>query len=191
MTSKKSDAKDVKNAKTAKTAKNAKIKKADAKKTVKFSAEIDGETVTAKTSKKCVGKQVADSKKCVACKKASENLFKICAAKTEPAKPAKKESKPRVNRPFGLVVEKLNNGVSRADVVKYLVENNGMKAGSAKSFVSSIGCCLNAFSGKSRKKDGVVAKYAEWLKNDKKGEEPTGDKCSIGYVKNVWNVIAA
>lgn len=92
-------------------------------------------------------------------------------------------------RPWGFVIDELQDGQPRKEIVVKLVNVHGMKEKSAGSFVASIGCCLNALNGKSKKKDGIVAQYAKWLNSGKKGKEPTGDKNSISYVNTVYNLI--
>lgn len=127
--------------------------------------------------------------KCKNCAKRNPDLVEKCMLKSDPQgwdwvekqKTTKSDRKPR---PFNLVVKQMKDGVTRKAICDGLI-NDGFK-GSAKSFVSTIGCAINALDGKSRKKDGTMAVYCDWLKNGNKGIEPKGDQGSIWYCKKVW-----
>ncbi|MDP8268238.1 MAG: hypothetical protein P9L97_05865 [Candidatus Tenebribacter davisii] len=165
------------------------IKKTNARAKVSIQAEIDGKLVTATTVKKCVGSHVAEAEKCVACKKSQPNVGAICMVKTAPVPKAKtkKASGTKIERPFSLVIAQITAGTDRKEIVDELLQN-GFK-GSAKSFVSSIGCVINALDGNSRKKEGTIARYCDWLNSGSKGDIPSGDAGSIWYCKKVWAIL--
>lgn len=104
---------------------------------------------------------------------------------------ASNERRVRTDDDWRLVIKLLKNGDKRADVIEELVGQHGFPKGAATSFVGSISCVLNALEGRSKKKEGIVYRYAQYLM-DHSSECPElteTDRASTLYVDKVFSIV--
>ena len=130
--------------------------------------------------KKAAGKPAVKAEKPAKVKK--EKVEKSAKVKKEKVV---KEKKVRVSRPFEQAIKLISSGKSQMEIFDALKSHFNAPV-SCSSFIASIKCMMNALDGNSKKPEGVVAQYANWLKKGSKGDAPTGDANSIYYMKNVW-----
>jgi len=168
---------------------------------MRYQAKVGGEVITIKTGCKTVAQPLISSDgalagKCKNCQTKTPETSAVCLALH--AKEGRKLAKERKKtlpvkakadkQPWEDVIHSLAMGMDR----KVIVANNLDRFNSdatARWFVGACGCCYNALAGKSKKVDGIVFLYSQYLLNGEKGEEPVGDKSSIYCVKKTFEVI--
>jgi hypothetical protein len=164
-----------------------KIQKKDAKKRVTISQNCFGEIIKIRTVKTCVGNPIIKSGKCKKCIDTAGDTALVCFCKAgydkvKKVKKVKKSRKSRSEKPFNTAICLWIAGVSKKELQKFL-QNYGLSNNAAKKFAGDIFLLGNAVLGKSRKKNGLIAKYIQYSLYGV-GEEPTGCRSTIGFCKN-------
>jgi hypothetical protein len=177
-----------------------------------FQAKIGKKMVTIQTGCKTVTKPLfnKDSEpagKCKTCGSKYPDVQAVClelhrianekVEKKEARKPTGERKKRRTTQPYEEVVRCIASGMANKDIVQEFKDKfNSEKT--AKWFVGAVKCCYNGIAGKSRKQDGIVFLYGQWLANGSKGNPPTvikngvetsGDKSSIHLLKTIHSIM--
>lgn len=135
--------------------------------------------------------------KCKTCAKQRPEVCEGCMVKSDQSyrsildwqeKRAPKKTTKKVEKPFSIVIAKLQAGVPRKDICTELVAD-GFK-NNPRSFVNTIAGALNVFEGKeSKKPDGTVARTCKWLMEGANGNKPEGDQGTQWYCINTWEAL--
>ena len=147
-----------------------------------INAENSGKKCFSKIKMNKNGNLLGNCKKCAA---ASPEIVEACSLVSNvKIQPAAEPKKARTKKPFSKGIELWLCGWGKTEMAEHFKSAHEMKDGPAKKFANDIHYVGKVFAGRGLKKGGLIDIYVEWLETAKSGQEPTGCKSTIGFVKN-------